>query len=252
MPTIAVMNRSTMVKNADVEVMCQAIQHSLDIHVAPAWQVQSGTVKFYANEAEVPGWAWHFYIIDNDTSVPGALGYHTLDNSGRVQAFIMCAPILNNGGVVLFDPTGKTTYSVSGCLSHEVNEAWLDRFCVDYAVNGNNMYALEICDPCEDGNIVVDVNGQSVWVSNFIYPAWFNAENTTGPFDYLKALKAPFSLTAGGYFVVGTSPANLTQQFGSAMPEWRRTMKRSAVSRGARRVGQKLGLWSRLVKWLLG
>jgi len=249
MPLIAVVNKSTMVKDADVEVMCQAVSTQMKTMVAPAWQVQAPTITFYADASKVPGHAWLFTFIDTDRSVPGALGYHTLNQNGQVQAFIMCAPTLQNGGVVLYDPANPNNYAVSATFSHEAIEALLDRFCVEYAVNGTKLYAFEACDPCEDVNITVEVNGQKVFVSDFILPAYFNVENITGPYDYCKALKAPFSLTSGGYYVVGTSVSNLHQVFGRTMPDWKRATKQHPLSRGARRVG-KPGLWKRFVAWL--
>jgi hypothetical protein len=265
MPLIAVINQSTLVTNAEVELMCQATQLQMERMVAPAWQVQSPTITFYPDQKDVPGYAWIFSIIDNDDSVPGALGYHTLNTNGQVQAFIMAQPVLQSSppGVVLFDPSNPNNYSVSGCFSHEAIEALMDRFCDVYFVNGETMYAYEMCDPCEDRNIVINVNGQSVFVSDFIFPAWGNPNNITGPFDACKALSKPFTLTSGGYYVTGTSPSSLQQVFGDTMPAFRRQMKQSQFSRGARRVHNSnilyktvydestanMGLLARFVAW---
>jgi hypothetical protein len=253
MPSIAVINKSTLLKDADVQTMCSAIQIQMNTMVAPAWRVDPATIQFYADPSTVPSNWWLFTMIDNDNSVPGALGYHTLNDQGQVIAFIMAQPILtpSAGGVVLFDPKNPNNYSVSGCLSHECLEALLDKYCDLYAVDNTTMYAFEICDPCEDTNIVVQVSGQSVFVSDFVCPEYFNAENTTGPFDYCRKLTAPFSLTSGGYCVSGTSPSNLTQVFGEEMPDWRRAMKKSPFSRASRRLGApKPSLLKRFIAWV--
>jgi hypothetical protein len=252
MPLIAVINKSTLVKDADLQTMCQAIQLQLDLHFCPAWNLKGATITFYADEAKVPGHAWLFSMIDNDASVPGALGYHTLNQKGQVQAFIMAEPILSNQGVVLYDPANASNYSVSGCLSHEVLEALGDRFCDFWFSNGANLYALEVCDPVENDNVVVNVGTQSVFVSNFIFPSWGNPDATSAnlPFDFCKKLTTGFSMDPGGYMVMGTSMSNVKQVFGEQMPEWRRKQKSSSVSRGSRRVGPKKSVWARIVQWL--
>src|SRR5208282_5018279 len=171
-----------------------------------AWQVKPADVKFYADAKQVPGWAWLIAMIDNDTSVPGALGYHTLVN-GKVQGFIMAEPILSNGGVVLFDPKNASNYSVSGCLSHEALETLLDRWCAYWASdNSGTLWSVEICDPVENNNIVMVVNGQSVFVSDFVYPSWFCSEATAAnkPFNQCQTLTGSFQLASGGYVVKGT------------------------------------------------
>jgi hypothetical protein len=99
---IAVINESTLVSNQDVDTMCKAIQIQLDLHVLPAWNMKSGTIRFYADKTKVPGYAWVVSMLDNST-VAGALGYHAEDND-VVDAFIFCQPVLSNGGVVLYDP----------------------------------------------------------------------------------------------------------------------------------------------------
>src|SRR5208283_5783130 len=101
---IAVINQSTLVTNDQVNTMCQAIQIQLDLHVLPAWNMKSGTIKFYADATKVPGYAWVVSMLDNSTQA-GALGYHAEDND-KVDAFIFAQPVLSNGGVVMvFDST---------------------------------------------------------------------------------------------------------------------------------------------------
>jgi hypothetical protein len=253
MPLIAVINKSTLVKDADIDTMCKAIQVQMDTMVAPAWQVQAPTVRFYADAAKVPGWAWLITMVDDEASVPGALGYHTITNAGTVQGFIMAKPILDAGGVVLFDPTNASNYSVSGCLSHECLETLIDRWCSGWASSSDGtLYGLEICDPVENNNIVVIVNGQSVFVSDFVYPSWFCSETTdkNKPFNHLNTLSSAFTLAKNGYCVKGTDMSNVQQVFGELMPEWRREQKRK-YGRGATKVRfAKKGFWSRFVSWL--
>lgn|SRR5574337_125416 len=209
---IAVINESTLVTNDQVNTMCQAIQVQLDLHVLPAWNMKAGTIKFYADKNKVPGYAWVVNMLDNSTQA-GALGYHSEDND-KIDAFIFAGPVLQNGGVVLHDPHNPQNTSVASVLSHEVCEMIGDRFAGFWsdgpavvASDGKTYteYALELCDPVEGDSYDIIVNGQTVAVSNFIFPSWFNAQATVPenmPFDYLKKLTKPFSMTSGGYLIV--------------------------------------------------
>jgi hypothetical protein len=55
----------------------------------------------------------------------------------------------------------------------------------------------ELCDAVE--NDVYSVGG--INVSNFVTKSWF-IQNSTGPFDQLGKLTAPFKLDSGGYMEV--------------------------------------------------
>ena len=238
---IAVVNQSTKISDADVNTMCQGIQIQLDLNFLPAWGLKSCTIKFYKDQKSVPGYAWLFTIIDSNAQVQDALGWHEEDN-GRVTAFIACDPILENHGVVLFDPTQPQNVSVSSVLSHECLEAIIDRSANGYVDNGTTSWALEVADPVEGCSYMISVNGVSVSVSNFVFPSFFNPEATSpinAPFDFCLRLNKPFSLDKGGYAITRTGgPGSETQIFGELMPKWKRDMKKSELSRFARRRGK--------------
>src|SRR5512143_687712 len=117
---IAVINESTLVTNDQCNLMCQAIQIQLNLHVLPAWNMKSGSIQFYADKTKVPGYAWVVSMLDNSTQA-GALGYHAEDND-KVDAFIFAGPVLQSGGLVLFDPVKQQNVTVASVLSHEVCE----------------------------------------------------------------------------------------------------------------------------------
>ena len=228
---IAVINESTLVTNDQVNTMCLAIQVQLDLHVLPAWNMKTAAIKFYANKATVPGYAWVVNMLDNSTQA-GALGYHSLDND-VVDAFIFAQPVLSNGGAPLvFDPANPGQYTVSATLSHEVCEMIGDRFANGFSLGPQiaqgNLYAQELCDPVENDSYGIMVGTTNVAVSNFIFPAWLNPEATKAnmPFDYLKKLTAPYTMDAGGYMIVATvsNEGQVTAKhvFGDAMPQWRK------------------------------
>lgn len=236
---IAVINESTLVTNDQVDLMCQAMQIQLNLHVLPAWNMKAGTVKFYADKTKVPGYAWIVSILDNAT-VAGALGYHSED-SNKVDGFIFCQTIFHYGGKALYDTNNPQNFTVSSVLSHEICEMVGDRFANFWAdgptIAQGSEYALELCDPVEGDSYAINVNGQLVSVSNFVFPSWFNAQATAPlnmPFDYLKKLSKPFSMTPGGYMIVAQA-GSVSQVFGESMPEWKRDIKRAAFSRNQRK-----------------
>lgn len=230
---IAVINQSTLVTNDQVNIMCQAIQIQFNLHCAPAWNQLPPTVKFYTNLNQIPGYAWITYIIDNDAQVANALGFHQ-ESSDKITAFIMCEPILSNGGVAfVYDPNNSSQYTVSATLSHELMEMYLDRFGGTFCTgptnaSGSNLFCQELADPVEDNSYAINVDGYQVSVSNFIFPSWTNpqATNANMPFDYLKKLTAPFTMTAGGYIITATlnSEGEVTAHhiFGEKVPRWKK------------------------------
>lgn len=235
----AIVNRTKVISNDEVSLMCAAIQIQLNLHFCPAWGLKSVPVKFFADEASIPNWAWVIYIIDNDQQVEGALGFHQEIND-KVDGYIMCEPILSNGGSVLtFDPKTPEQYSVSATLSHEVLETFMDRFTNTWVDCGRISCCLEVCDPVEQIGYPILIGDTLVSVSDFIFPAWTNIFATlpeNAPFNYLKTLKEPFSMLEGGYMIVREGgPGTEKQIFGNTMPEYRKAIKQKSFARAFRR-----------------
>lgn len=103
------------------------------------------------------------------------------------------------------------------------------------------------CDAVESDSYLVD----GVAVSNFVLQAFFDAHAETGSkFDFLGKLRAPFSMSRGGYQITRTEPGKTSQifaaaahevaglhvHFGPAFPEWKKAAKlaKAAAKRGRR------------------
>src|SRR5271165_3237443 len=97
---IAILNESKMVSNNDIEIICKAIQIQVDSHFLPAWNMREATITFYSDKNQVPSNAWVIHIID-ESPVQGALGFHEEEQNDKIDGYIMCNPILSNGGTVL-------------------------------------------------------------------------------------------------------------------------------------------------------
>jgi hypothetical protein len=234
---IAILNQSTVVANADVATMTQAIASQVQLDVAPIWERVPATVTFYTDATAVPPGAYVIAIVDTIPNQPtGVVGGHTEDQTGQMSGVVAAQPDLTNGGQVL---TGD--WSVSSTLSHEVLEMFIDPSCNMWANDGKgSVYSFEVCDPVEAPTYMV--NGVSV--SNFVTPAWFDPLAPTGSqFDKLGQLKAGFSILPGGYMTDLSRAGKPQQQWGSAYPGWRKTMKGGPEARGQQRMLQLQAMW---------
>jgi hypothetical protein len=233
---IAVVNRATRATNSQVQTMVYACSLQLTEHCAPLWNRSAPTMTFYADPGLVPEDAYLIAIVDSP-DLDGALGYHTEIATGAVDGFVFVAPVLDNGGVMLYDPANPQTVSVSSVLSHEAMEAFIDPFVNLYAdgplLPQGSSYAVEVGDPVEGDSYAMDTNGQMVSVSNFATPHWFDADAPQGAkFDYLSKLTAPVTMTPGGYMVVRSTPGTEAQIFGERMPDWKRKLKAMKLGHG--------------------
>lgn len=245
---IGILNRSSCVSNDDVKSMIKAVNKQMVLHVAPAWNQIAPEIKFFGDAMSIPGYAWVVRVMDTPDNAL-ALQY-SYKKSGRINGFVFCKNILDNGGV-LFESSGKT--SVCSMLSHEIIEMFVDRFASQW-VDGlmsefGSQYALEACDPVEGDLYDIDickttasgyfpvVNGAPVKteantikcsVSNFIFPAWMNtdASDTNHPYDYLKSLVAPFKMSDGGCLVTRGGPSGtLNYVYSASFPDWKKELK---------------------------
>lgn len=228
---IAILNQSTLVADADVATMTEAIATQVQLDVAPIWDRAPAAVVFYTGPAAVPAAAHVIAIVDTIQDQPqGVLGFHTEGQGAQMLGVVAAKPELDNGGQVT---TGD--WSVSSTLSHEVLEMFVNPNCNLWANDGQgSAYSFEVCDPVEAPTYVV--NGVSV--SNFVTPAWFDPQaGNTAQFDMERHLTAPFSLLKGGYLVY-ESAGTAQQKYGDEFPEWRKEMKTGQLARTRRRRAQ--------------
>ena len=228
---IAILNQSTVVANADVATMTEAIATQLQFDVAPIWDRAPAAVQFYTDPTAVPPTAYGIAIVDTIQDQPqGVLGFHTEAQVAQMWGVVAAQPELDNGGKAT---TGD--WSVSSTLSHEVLETFIDPHCNLWANDGKgSVYSLEVCDPVEAPTYTVS----GVSVSNFVTPSWYDPlAPATAQFDKLGQLTAGFSILPGGYMVY-ESKGKEQEQWGSQYPSWRKAMKNGPMARTQRRVSQ--------------
>jgi len=228
---IAVFNRSTLVTDADVSAMTEAVAEQVRMDVAPHWERAPAVVMFHTDPGLVPADAHGITIVDTiPKQAKGVLGFHTEGPGGKIWGVVAAKPALDHGGHAT---TGD--WSVSSLLSHEVLEMFVDPNCNLWANDSKGSdYSLEVCDPVEAPTYTV----RGISVCNFVTPAWFNPRApATAQFDKLGELSAAFSIAPSGY-VVYESAGKVYQQFGHDFPDWRKKMKSGPLARGGRRVIQ--------------
>ena len=140
-------------------------------------------------------------IVDALPQAPKDVAYHDVDGNEVPRVFLarsQCSSLTSGAG------------SVSGALSHELVET-----AVDPAINAwrrdnaGQLWAQEACDPCQENGY--EINGISV--SNFVLPAYW-AQGSTGPYDFLRLVDAPFQVIGGGYAIKLGPDGKESQVFG--------------------------------------
>jgi hypothetical protein len=194
---IGVLNKSTLPLGVDLTAMIQACQKQVDRDFAPIWGIT--TTLFIVNGVTDD---YPVLLLIDDADTANALGYHETTPNGY--------PI----GKVFVRTTQQSGEIVSVTFSHELLELLADPDIQQVARNPQNgyVYALEVCDAVQSTNYDID----GVKVSNFQYPGYFSTSTPAGTqIDYLRRLRAPFTIDQGGYMPVKLPGRGWTQIFGS-------------------------------------
>lgn len=184
-PNISVINRSTVVTDADVIVAVQSLQVQVSRDFAPVWGLDA-KLSFVPTGGIPPANQWQLVILDNADQA-GALGYHDWTAEGLPIGKVFAKTDMDN----------KSSWTVTA--SHELLEMIADPDIVRCVLIDSRLYALEVADAPEDDQFGYQIGG--VLVSDFCYPTWFEpswAPNQT-QFDYGKHITQPFQLLPGGY-----------------------------------------------------
>lgn len=222
--TIYVYNESSVVTDADAKLWCAAVELQIKRDAAPAWGKAAKKVTLKA-PGKAPANSWVVVILD-DADQAGALGYHSVDEKGRVYGRVFAKTAKEYG------------YSASQTFSHEVLETWGDPGVDQSAKNPKAQWStpVELCDAVEGDEYIVN----QVVVSNFLYPAWFGRKNgkIVPPirYDHLGTAPAPFTLASNGYMVREWIDGHVDQVFGSLADAQYVAAKSHDMSRFFRRI----------------
>ena len=259
----ALVNEDSRISDHEMQCMARAIQSYMANRVCPVWGFSPVPVRVRSKGDPgllVNGVAVCRIVPTVKGAPPDALGWHD-ETRGKPVMFVETNPIYANGGVTLFSLSLPQTVTVASVVAHEVIETRGDlsvnRWVDDPTQGAYGETAEELCDACEDAIVPVTISDPSttglnviVGLSSFLHPAWFDAQNKTGPFDEAHVCRSAFSLSSGGggYKIVRqvvrgsekdaehTRPAReLIRVQGAHYPAWRFEMKSHQHSRGARR-----------------
>ncbi len=198
---IAIINKSTRYNDKEniLHKIADAINIQLTTQVCPAWGLVSWECKFYTNEKDIPNNAYKLLLIDGNGEET-QFGTHDKDINGIPYGKIFVEKIISVGG------TDYTSFnSISVVLSHEACEIVADPHVNIWRQIGNKktiFVSQEICDPVQFDAYPINLNGENIFVSNFLFPEWFNySSKENSKLDFMNKLKKPFTMTAGGYML---------------------------------------------------
>jgi hypothetical protein len=183
-PTVVCVNKSTLDLGVDFDKLVPALQNFLDELFVPVWGTPAKLVK---SEDPKPG-CWHLVFLD-DAEQKGTSSFHDITFSGMPIAKVFVRSAKKSGEVI----------SVTAC--HELLEMLVDPSAALWTDGPRGtVWAYEVCDVVEDTKI--DFNG--IQMSDFVYPAYFDVFRLKkgaqpAQYDYLKKVKRPFQILAGGY-----------------------------------------------------
>lgn len=238
--TIAVINKSSLLSDADGLLMTKACQYQMTYHASKLLGRAAWKVVYVPKGGTAPATAFPLVLLD-DPDQANALGYHTEDPDGKVWGRVFVRPVLSHAGTAL-----RGSMSVSAVLSHEVLETFVDRSVNYWAdrMDGQTMVALEVADPVENDAydvLVADATGVKVpvAVSNFVCDAWFDPQAAAATRrDWMKTTPGPMLMSSGGYIVVlNYNTGQVDEVFGSKEAREMHEAKKPAheASRKARR-----------------
>lgn len=205
---ISLANRSTVMKDAQVEAFAEAVQEQISAHFAPRWKIDARVHFVPGGKRLDPALWWAVYLDNSDQA--GALGYHEVTSAGLPMALMFAKTALDYG---------DSPY-VTG--SHEVLEMLADPLTTamtlpipcpsDWGNYGPISVILEDCDACEDDSYGYDVGG--LRLSDFVFPEWFDPTSKLETFDYTGNVTKPLDVLSNGYISFQDAAGNWHQYFG--------------------------------------
>jgi len=178
-PTVAIVNRSKLVKDSELKKIVPALQTQVSRDFASVWG-NDGRIVFAGDKPQAG--QWELYIVDTPEDVD-YLGYHDTDSDSAV-GFVFASLELDKG------------HELSSTVSHEVLEMLANPFLLNDHVKGRVAYAIEVCDPVQDDRYGYTVGG--FLMSDFITPDWFG-KRVSGRFDFRKHIRKAWEILPGGY-----------------------------------------------------
>jgi hypothetical protein len=181
---VAIVPERKTVARDELSAITAAIQKQVSRDFAPVWEIQA-TVDWFASLEEVPLGYWPIIVTERDMG--NDEGVH-LDGNGQPYALV----------------EHSETWSIAA--SHECLELLADPSCNRLVAGPSPIdedhsrveFLVEVCDPCQAGEIAYTVNG--IPVSDFHTPRYYDPSPTTGAqYSFTGKITAPRQVLEGGY-----------------------------------------------------
>ena len=190
---IAVINRSTVVRDDEAKAAVAALQIQVSRDYRPVWGCDAD-LTFVSSGENPPQGMWWLTILDNSDTA-GALGYHDVTDENLPMGKVFAKTDLQYGAI----------WTVTA--SHELLEMLGDPdinltvFAQQTATTGR-LFAYENCDAVEADQYGYKID--DILVSDFVFPSWFEQFHTTPEtrYDFQGYVKNAFELLPGGYIGV--------------------------------------------------
>lgn len=227
MPIIyAVINESTVPgTDAEIAAMMPAMQDQWNNDLATVWGLEKMTlVQAKREDDAAKDRRWLVFLDDSDQAE--ALAYHDLTAAGLPICKVFVKTIAAAG-----EP-------LSVAATHEMVESAVDPWLnAAYQDPMGNFWAGEVADPVED-KLYAYPGTNGVMVSDWVTPAWFGRQHSSGPLDFKGHLTEPFQIISGGYAQRFDPRYGWQQLFAQDAGGFRRAMvrgsRRDRRMRGAR------------------
>jgi hypothetical protein len=192
-----------------------ALQEQVDAHFAPAWGITAELIPHIKREdarsditvmlEKYPRLAdaWWLVLLDRPTAEPkrGVSGYHDVAPAPnrRPIAKVFVETDRNHNRAW----TKSASHELLEMLADQGTNATIFRPTNEEATRGQ-LYAYEVCDPCDADRYEIPVDGKRIQVSNFVYPAWFEWFRSKGTrYAHVEYENMePFQLRPGGFIYV--------------------------------------------------
>lgn len=229
MISIAVINQSTVIPDADLPPVIEALQRQVDLDFAPLWgQAVDTTLTVWDKTKPTPPGTWELVILD-DSDQAGALGYHDVTSNGDPIGKVFAKDDLKYGN--------SWTVTASHELLEMLGDPGINLVAEVDGPSGTKFYAYEVCDACESdsyGYSITTTSGKDILVSDFVTPYFFmpNIAPSGIKYDFKGHITKPLQILNDGYLSVWNQDTGWGQLNGQLV---RKTAQQTKATEGHRR-----------------
>jgi len=218
---MAVVNQSTLISDAEIELIIAATQEYVAAQIGPHWDIAVTLHQIRAGEPP-PAGMWQTVFLNNSDQA-NDLGYHELTSEGLSL------------GKVFVATTRSYRQTVSRVFSHEVIEALVDPELNRTLPGPGTPYAIEVGDP-----LSLDIQGRTVLgqlMSGIALPAYYYPNyGTNYDLDGHLTGMIPTSAKEGGTFLMWQEDGQWQSRMTAQAPNEFMAMQAGLGSRRHRRM----------------